>query len=217
MKLRLQVVILTMALLVAGAGSAFANPLDPHVEPVVPGPGSPGCTVEAAPAPVAPPNPGEPDEYNLATIPLDKVCPPLPPGQSWYDSATPVGRIRVGHPRHAGSVGTALYRVYVPVKIELDEPGMAGPTWSLAEPNTIDPELHPLLGDRYFRLTSESFYRPGTALQLTFHSAVGHSENVYNPRIGQVSSRSIIGGTNAGAPILLPQVTVSIDLTVPRP
>jgi hypothetical protein len=130
----------------------------------------------------------------------------------------------VGRPLST-SLGTApphdLYRVEVPIKIELDEPGGTGPYWSLEEPNNNNPAIYPLFhGDRAvsrFRLPSDAFYRPGTALRLTFYSADGSSENVFNPRIGQVTSRSVIGETRTGGRILLPQVTVSIDLTVPRP
>jgi hypothetical protein len=224
MKLRLQVVILTMALLVAGASSAFAFPSDPHVEPVVPGSGAPPC-IEEAPGPVVPgDDPDDIDQYNLATIPLDKVCPPPPPGQYWYNLSTPIGRIRVGPPRLSASLGTPphgdVHRVEVPVKIELDEGGSVAPDWSLEELNNNNPTLNPLFfADRAvnrFRLPSEGFYRPGTVLRLTFYGVDG-SETVFNPRIGQYSVRSVIGETRTGGRILLPQVSVSINLTVPRP
>jgi hypothetical protein len=221
MKLRLHVVILTMALLVAGAGSASAFPLDPPAEPVVPGPGAPGCAVQAAPGPVAPPA-AEDGEFSWATIPLDMVCPPPPAGQYWYDSSTPVGRIRVGRPRLGGRLGTppdAVYRVEVPFMVELDDGGSIGLDVSLEERDGNGRDLYPINARNRsgFFVPSQAFHRPGTPLRLMFFGPGAGSETVYNPRTGQYSVRTIVGETANGGRILLPQVTVAIDLTVPGP
>jgi hypothetical protein len=134
MKLRLQVVILTMALLVAGAGSAFATPLDPHVEPVVPGPAGPGCTLQE--------RGGEIELYQA----------------------------------FGGTNGAPV------------------------------------------TLTSHAFYRPGAVLRVSFfgRSDFGQ-ETVFNPRTGLYHTRPIVGVTAKSEKILLPAITVPVDLTVPRP
>jgi hypothetical protein len=202
---------------VAASGRASrANRGPRNVEPVAPGPGAPGCTVEAAPAPVAPTD-DEDDAVNLATIPLDMVCPPPPPGQYWYDTSTPIGRIRVGQPRLGASLGIppkAVYRVEVPFIVELDE-GSVGLDVSLEERNGNGRDLYPISARNRsgFLVPSQAFHRPGTPMRLLFFG----SETVYNPRIGQYSVRTVVGETATGGRILLPQVTVSIDLTVPSP
>ena len=177
---------------------------------------------EPAPAPARAAGPARDGE---TIIPLEMVCPPPPPGQNWYDSATPVGRIRVGRAQLGASIGAppnAQYRVNIPITIELDveTDTLAPDIWVRSGNEVGTPRTYSLMSKVpntvEFTVTSDTFYPPGTSIEMIIHGRLG-AELIFNPRIGQVTSRNVIATTADGGRIVLPQVTVSVNQTVPRP
>jgi hypothetical protein len=65
-------------------------------------------------------------------------------------------------------------------------------------------------------VTSDAFYRPGTPIEITIHGRLG-GELIWNPSTNLYSSRNIIATTADGGKIVLPQVSVGVNQTVPRP
>ena len=218
MKLRLHVTILAMALLVAGASSAMASTPEPPVDPVVTTPGAStggACAVEAAPAPAAgPARDGE------TIIPLLMVCPPPPPGQRWHDSATTVGRLRVGRAQRGVSLGTApphdQYRVDIPITIELDVEGSVLMYAVVQERGGRFLGWQPVGGRNrdQVTLTSDAFYPAGALIEVAIFGRPDFgSELVLGP--GGYSERPIVGSTANGGTLLLPNRTVHVNQTVP--
>ena len=218
MKLRLHVAIFAMALLVAGASNALATTPEPGVEPVVTTPGAPAggaCAVETAPAPAAgPARDGE------TIIPLLMVCPPPPPGQRWYDSATTVGRLRVGRAQRGASLGTAppddQYRVDIPIAIELDVEGSVLMYAVVQERGGRFLGWTPVGGRNgdQVTLTSDAFYPPGRSIELVIFGRPDFgSELVLGT--GGYRERSIVGSAANGGTILLPNTMVYVNQTVP--
>jgi hypothetical protein len=66
-----------------------------------------------------------------------------------------------------------------------------------------------------FTVTSDSFYSPDTPITVRIHGRLG-AESIWNPRTGLYESRNIVT-TADGGKVVLPQVSVSVNQTIPRP